>query len=92
MSLNYVIFQSEQVKALAKQTRLIAKGVKSGDIDDGLQEYFLDALADMALNFAKTLQGLLMGTIEKIWNAIVAVLWKAIDSATGIGLTAPSAN
>jgi len=92
MSLNYVIFQSEQVKALAKPTKLIAKGVKSGDIDDGLQEYFLDALADMALNFAQTLQGLLMVTIEKIWNAIVAVLWKAIDSATGIGLTAPSAN
>jgi hypothetical protein len=52
----------------------------------------LDSLEDMALNFAKTLRGLLMVTIEKVWNAIVGVLWGAISTATGIDLAAPSAD
>ena len=85
-------FSERQLKALSKQAKLIADGVKSGDIDDDLTDFFLDALEDMALNFSKTLRGLLMVTIEKVWNAIVGVLWGAIEGATGIGLTAPSAD
>ena len=85
-------FSERQVKALAKQSELIASGIISGDIDEDLRDFFLDSLEDMALNFAKTLRGLLMVTIEKIWNAIVGVIWNAIESATGIGLSAPSAD
>lgn len=85
-------FSERQLKALAKQADLIASGVVSGDIDDDLQDFFLDSLEDMALNFAKTLRGLVMVTIEKVWNAIVGVLWGAICAATGIDLAAPSAN
>jgi len=85
-------FSERQVEALAKQADLIAKGIKSGDIDDDLREFFLDSLEDMALNFAKTLRGLVMVTIEKVWNAVVGVIWKSIEAATGIGLSAPSAN
>ena len=84
-------FSERQVKALAKHADLIAAGIISGDIDEDLRDFFLDSLEDMALNFVKTLRGLLMVTIEKIWNAIVGVIWVAIGSATGIGLTAPSA-
>ena len=83
-------FSERQVKALAKQAELIADGIASGDIDDDLRDFFLDSLEDMALNFAKTLRGLLMVTIEKVWNAIVGVLWGAIGTATGISLSAPS--
>lgn len=85
-------FSERQLKALAKQGELIAAGVVSGDIDEDLRDFFLDSLEDMALNFAKTLRGLLMVTIEKVWNAIIGVLWKAISSATGINLATPSAN
>ncbi|EFK11769.1 conserved hypothetical protein [delta proteobacterium NaphS2] len=85
-------FSERQLKALAKQADLVASGVISGDIDEDLRDFFLDALEDMALNFAKTLRGLLMVTIEKVWNAIVRVLWGAIGAATGIDLAAPSAN
>jgi hypothetical protein len=85
-------FSERQLKALAKQAELIAKGVVSGDIDDDLRDFFLDSLEDMALNFAKTLRGLLMVTIEKVWNAVVGVLWGAISAATGIDLAAPSAD
>ncbi|MET1253994.1 hypothetical protein [Aliikangiella maris] len=83
-------FSERQVKALAKQAELIAKGIAAGEIDDDLKDFFLDSLEDMALNFAKTLRGLVMVTVEKVWNAVVNVLWSAIGTATGINLTAPS--
>lgn len=85
-------FSERQLKALTKQAELIAKGMLSGDIDEDLRDFFLDSLEDMALNFAKTLRGLLMVTIEKVWNAIVGVLWGAISTATGINIAAPSAS
>jgi hypothetical protein len=44
------------------------------------------------LNFVKTLRGLLMVTIEKVWNAIVGVIRKAIATATGIALPTPDIN
>ncbi len=84
-------FSERQLKALAKQAELIAQGIISNDIDEDLRDFFLDSLEDMALNFAKTLRGLLMVTIERVWNAIVGVLWGAISVATGIDLATPSA-
>ena len=83
-------FSERQLKAIAKQAELIAAGVISGEIDEDLRDFFLDALEDMALNFAKTLRGLVMVTIEKVWNAVVGVLWGAISQATGLNLSAPS--
>ena len=85
-------FSERQLKALAKQTELIIKGVVNGDIDEDLQDFFLDSLKEMTLNFAKTLQGLLMVTIEEVWNALVGILWGAISTATGIDLALPSAD
>ena len=81
-------FSERQVTALAQQTKLIAAGIASGQITEETREFFLDSLEDMALNFAKTLRGLLMVTVEKVWNAVVGVIWKAIAGATGIALPA----
>jgi hypothetical protein len=79
-------FSERQIKAIALQAELVSLGIASGGITEETQEFFLDSLEDMALNFAKTLRGLLMVTIEKVWNAIVGVIWRAINAATGIGL------
>ena len=84
-------FSERQVKALAKQAQMIATGIVKKEIDDDLQDFFLDSLEDMALNFVKTLRGLLMVTIEKVWNAVISVIWQAIESATGVKLGAPAA-
>ena len=73
-------FSERQIEAIAKQTLIIQKGVLTGDIDSDLKEYFLDGLEAMALNFVNTLKGILSITIERLWNAIVYVLLKAIDS------------
>ena len=69
------------IRYLAKHAKLIAVGVGSGDIDADLRNFFIDGLESMALNFIRTLRGLLQITIEKVWNAVVNVLIKAIETA-----------
>lgn len=77
-------FSERQVKAIAQQTALVAQGIASGQITDETKDFFLDSLEDMARNFANTLRGLMMVTIEKVWNAVIGVIWKAIEGVTGL--------
>lgn len=79
-------FSDRQIKAIAQQTELVVMGIASGQITEETREFFLDSLEDMVLNFAKTLRGLLMVTIEKVWNAVVGVIWKSIEAVTGLAL------
>lgn len=79
-------FERNQVKALGQHAKLIAVGIVSGDIDEDLRNFFIDGLESMALNFVRVLKGLLEVTIEKVWNAVVNVLIKAIETAIGGGL------
>lgn len=72
-------FSERQVEALAKQTAIVQQGILNGDIDEDLREFFEQGLKDMARNFVNTLKGILSVTIEKIWNAIVEVVLKAIN-------------
>jgi hypothetical protein len=79
-----------QVVALAKQAKLIAVGRADGELTDDEAQFFLDGLQAMAENFAQTLRGLVMITIEKIWNAAVDVLHKAIRDALALaGIVIP---
>ena len=82
-------FAERQVLAIAQQTKLVAAGIATGEITAETRDFFLDSLEDLALNFARTLRGLVIVTIEKVWNAVVAVLWKAISSVTGVVIPAP---
>ncbi|MEN0035640.1 MAG: hypothetical protein AAGC78_01175 [Cellvibrio sp.] len=81
-------FSERQIKAIAQQAQLVAMGIASGQITEETQEFFLDSLKTMAQSFANTLQGLAKVTIEKVWNAMVGVLWGAIGTATGIDIPA----
>ena len=83
-------FSERQVKALAQQAALVESGILSGQITEETRDFFLDSLEDMALNFAKTLRGLVAITVEKVWNAVVGVIWKAIAAGTGIALPLPA--
>jgi hypothetical protein len=83
-------FSERQVQAIAQQAKLVAAGIATGQITDETRDFFLDGLKDMALSFANTLAGLVAVTIEKIWNAVVGVLWKAISDAAGIALPIPN--
>jgi len=82
-------FSERQLKALAQQAFLVEAGILSGQITEDTQDFLLDGLEDMTLNFAETLRGLKTVTIEKVWNAVVGVLWKAIETGTGLVLPTP---
>lgn len=82
-------FSERQLKAIAQQTSLVATGIASKQITRETEQFFLDSLEDMALSFVKTLRGLLMVTVEKVWNAIVGILWNAISKATKVVLPLP---
>jgi len=83
-------FSNRQLTGIANQAALVAAGIASGDITDANRGFFLDQLLELAHNFARALVGLLIVTIEKIWNAIVDLIWKAISSVIGAQLPAPS--
>lgn len=82
-------FAERQLKAIGQQTILVQTGIAAGQITEETRDFFLDGIEDMVMNFARTLRGLVLVTIEKVWNAIVGVLWKAINSATGLALPIP---
>lgn len=82
--------KSQEIK-LAKFAIWIAEAEVAGEFKNipGLRDEFLQSLQDMILDFVNTLRGLAMVTVEKIWNAIVGVVWKALDKATGLTLPRP---
>lgn len=79
-------FAQRQVKALAQQAALVEAGIATKQITEETREFFLKSLQDMARNFAKALVGLVEVMIEKVWNAVVSVIWKAIEAGTGVKL------
>jgi hypothetical protein len=81
-------FSDRQLKGLATQTALVASGITSGQIDDSSRDFFLEQLMELSRNFVNTLVGLILVTVEKLWNAIVSILWETISAATGIQLPA----
>jgi len=71
-------FSERQVEAIAKQTAVIQKGIATGDIDANLRGFFLDGLEAMTHNYINTLKGIQLVTLEKLWNALVNYLYKAV--------------
>ncbi|MDE2427812.1 MAG: hypothetical protein KGM99_03740 [Burkholderiales bacterium] len=82
-------FSQRQVAAIAQQSEFVATGIATGQITADTRDFFLDGIEDMTKSFANTLRGLVMVTIEKVWNAMVGVIWKAISTATGLTLPVP---
>jgi hypothetical protein len=81
-------FSSRQVNGIANQTALIALGISTGQITEATRDFFLDQLVELTRNFVNTLVGLLIVTVERLWNAIVGVIWNTISKATGIAIPA----
>ncbi len=81
-------FSNRQLKGIATQSALVASGIATGEIRESLRDFFLDQLVELVRNFVNTLVGLLLTTIERLWNAIVNVIWNTISKATGVQLSA----
>ncbi|MBA5628778.1 hypothetical protein [Moheibacter lacus] len=71
-------FSKRQLKAIGVQTLLIKEGVDSGEISGELQTFFEESLKNMVTNFVNTLKGITAVILEKVWNAVVEILWKTI--------------
>lgn len=84
-------FSARQLHAIALQTHVVATGIATNNISEELQDFFLDALKDMVTSFTRTLIGLVSVTIEKIWNAVIGVVWNALSTALGTFLPVPKA-
>ncbi|MFV3074168.1 hypothetical protein [Niveispirillum fermenti] len=82
-------FSEQQLEGLAAQAALLADGIATGRIRPALQDYFLDSLKQSAANLLRVLVGVVLVTLEKLWNAVVGALWDALSKATGLGFIAP---
>lgn len=81
-------FSNRQLHGIATQSALVASGIASGQIDASTRDFFLDQLIELTKNFVNCLVGLLMATIERLWNAIVSVIWQTISRVTNVQLPA----
>lgn len=85
-------FADRQATLLAKQAAWIAEATILHELTDDDREWFVNNLKDLTENFARVVVGLTLLTIEKAWNAIVDVLWGAINGAikaAGIPIVLP---
>jgi hypothetical protein len=83
-------YSERQLAAMAQQAKWIAAATLTGELSSDMRDFFLNTLKDSAVNFANTLKGLVMITIEKVWNALVGALWTAIGNAIGVALGLPA--
>ena len=82
-------YSERQLQAMAQQAKWIAAATLSGELSSDMRDFFLGTLKESAINFANTLKGLVLITIEKVWNALVNTLWSAIGNAIGVALPVP---
>jgi hypothetical protein len=75
-----------ELRAIVQQTILVSHGIKSGEIHDVNRAFYLTRIAVMVQHFVRSLAGLMVSTVEKLWNALIKVLWGAISKATGLPL------
>ena len=66
---------------MAGQAAAIAQARITGSLkdDDDTFGFFTNQLKDLATNFARSVATLTLLTIEQAWNAVVKVVWCAIN-------------
>ncbi len=79
-------FSQSQLRTFAEQAEYLAKGIVKGEFDEAMQQAAKDHLSRSVQNFVHTLVSLTLVTMEKLYNALVKVLWQAIGKVTGIQL------
>lgn len=85
-------FGKRQLEALRDQAILVGEGILAKDYEgrEKLLKHHLHMLDVLAQNFALTCAGLAVITIERMWNALVGVIWDMLDKAAGFALPRPS--
>lgn len=84
-------FSRDQLLRIEKLSIRLSEMILAGEFKDDPegQDVYLGILKDLITNFKNTLKGLGAVALEKAWNAVVDVVWKALDKATGLTLPRP---
>ncbi|TGL35436.1 hypothetical protein EHQ52_13315 [Leptospira koniambonensis] len=85
----YAGFSEKQLRDIVKQAAELQQGIIAGEISKENEAYFSQGIKDMTVNFANTLEGLALVTVEKLWNAIVDAVWAAIEKGIGTSIQKP---
>lgn len=86
---NIAGYSERQLQAIAMQGAWIANSSATGELSADLRDFFLNNLKDLVTNFTNTLAGLVIVTVEKVWNAVVGVLWNTINQVISTVLPLP---
>lgn len=83
-------FSEDQARKIATQAAMITSERTAGALrdDDDLFEFFVEQLKRLTENFVRTVAAMTILTLEKSWNAVVGVVWRAINApleAAGLG-------
>ena len=77
----------KEAQYFAVQAAMTTKARIDGEYDDEQLQWFLAKLQGQAENFCRVLCAQTILTLEEAWNAIVGVVWTAINGAlSGAGL------
>lgn len=81
-------FSERQLRDLAEFAALVTTGIATGTISKDAHPFLLQSLEDMTEHFVKVLQGLAVITVEKLVNAVLSIVVKAVETAAGVTLRA----
>jgi hypothetical protein len=79
-------FAQIQTQSLAQQAALVAGMIEANQFTADEQAFYLDGLRQMARGFVETVIAVIVVEIEKIYNAVVSAIYKAISDLTGVAL------
>lgn len=81
----------ERSRRLAQMADMIAGQWNAGRLTEEDRDWFLDDLARLAADFARTIALKTLLTVERAWNAVAGALWSALRAAVGVaGLPIPA--
>ncbi len=72
-----------QIAMMARQAALLTEGRIAGQIAPDLYRFLVGQLKDNATNLVRSIVALQIVTIERAWNAVVGLIWGAINDALG---------
>jgi hypothetical protein len=83
-------FAQRQLERIRDQWIAIGKARTSGALkDEADAKEFTDGLARMVENFLLALEGLVLATLQKLWDAVTKLLWGMLESALSFTLPIP---
>lgn len=83
-------FVRRQLEGVAEFAKMIAVGIQEETIRKESRDFFLKGLKDKPGDLKEALTEIFKAEIAKAWNAMVGVLWTAIETAIGFKLPIPS--